>query len=58
MLMLLSLEILTVDPMIKNPERYLDDPKNIHFETNVKNRLYELVRTATSCPHILLLFLT
>jgi len=56
--MLLSLEILTVDPMIKNPERYLDDPKNIHFETNVKNRLYELVRTATSCPHILLLFLT
>lgn len=32
-----------VDPMIKNPERYLDDPKNIHFETNVKNRLYELL---------------
>ncbi|XP_010460626.1 PREDICTED: B3 domain-containing protein At4g34400-like [Camelina sativa] len=32
-----------VDPKIKNPETYLDDPKNIHFETNVKNRLYELL---------------
>ncbi|XP_019097846.1 PREDICTED: B3 domain-containing protein At4g34400-like [Camelina sativa] len=32
-----------VDPKIKDPETYLDDPKNIHFETNVKNRLYELL---------------
>ncbi|XP_023635064.1 B3 domain-containing protein At4g34400 isoform X2 [Capsella rubella] len=32
-----------VEPKIKNPETYLDDPKNIHFETNVKNRLYELL---------------
>lgn len=52
--MVLSLEIFTVDPIIKNPETYLDNPKNIHFETNVKNRLYELVRTATICPNILL----
>ncbi|KAL1215753.1 B3 domain-containing protein [Cardamine amara subsp. amara] len=32
-----------VPPKIKNPERYLDNPENIHFETNVKNRLYELL---------------
>ncbi|KAL0873012.1 hypothetical protein Bca101_022717 [Brassica carinata] len=27
---------------IKNPEVYLDDPKNVCFETIVKNRIYEL----------------
>ncbi|KAF8097756.1 hypothetical protein N665_0281s0020 [Sinapis alba] len=27
---------------IKNPEVYLDDPKNVCFETMVKNRIYEL----------------
>ncbi|CAH8322401.1 unnamed protein product [Eruca vesicaria subsp. sativa] len=27
---------------IKNPEVYLDDPKNVCFETVVKNRIYEL----------------
>ncbi|KFK30080.1 hypothetical protein AALP_AA7G214000 [Arabis alpina] len=31
-----------VKAKIKNPEKYLDDPKNIHFETGVKNRTYEL----------------
>lgn len=30
---------------IKNPEVYLDDPENVCFETIVKNRIYELVRT-------------
>ncbi|ESQ37943.1 hypothetical protein EUTSA_v10028696mg [Eutrema salsugineum] len=28
---------------IKNPEVYLDDPNNVHFETGVKNRKYELL---------------
>lgn len=31
---------------IKDPEKYLVDPKNVFFETNVKNRPYELVRIA------------
>ncbi|KFK30878.1 hypothetical protein AALP_AA6G037600 [Arabis alpina] len=30
-------------PKIKNPESYLDDPKNVFFESSIKNRLYELL---------------
>ncbi|KAF8064713.1 hypothetical protein N665_1172s0010 [Sinapis alba] len=32
-----------VKAIIENPEVYLDDPTNIHFETGVKNRKYELL---------------
>ncbi|KAJ0243242.1 B3 DNA binding domain-containing protein [Hirschfeldia incana] len=32
-----------VKPIIENPEVYLDDPANIHFETGVKNRKFELL---------------
>ncbi|KAG2312104.1 hypothetical protein Bca52824_023661 [Brassica carinata] len=32
-----------VKAIIENPEVYLDDPANIHFETGVKNRKYELL---------------
>ncbi|VVB12383.1 unnamed protein product [Arabis nemorensis] len=32
-----------VKPKIKNPERYLDNPKNVFFETSIKNRLFELL---------------
>ncbi|CAH8329616.1 unnamed protein product [Eruca vesicaria subsp. sativa] len=28
---------------IKDPEKYMVDPKNVYFETNVKNRKYELL---------------
>ncbi|CAF2133030.1 unnamed protein product [Brassica rapa] len=31
---------------IKDPEKYLVDPKNVFFETNVKNRPYELLVSA------------
>ncbi|KFK30083.1 hypothetical protein AALP_AA7G214300 [Arabis alpina] len=31
------------EPKIKNPEAYLLDPANIHFETSVKKRIYELL---------------
>uniref|UniRef100_A0A1J3H0F4 B3 domain-containing protein n=1 Tax=Noccaea caerulescens TaxID=107243 RepID=A0A1J3H0F4_NOCCA len=32
-----------VDPRIKDPESFLADPKNIHFETILKNRKHELL---------------
>uniref|UniRef100_A0A0D3ASD4 TF-B3 domain-containing protein n=1 Tax=Brassica oleracea var. oleracea TaxID=109376 RepID=A0A0D3ASD4_BRAOL len=32
-----------VKAIIENPEVYLDDPTNIHFETGVKNRKHELL---------------
>ncbi|ESQ53679.1 hypothetical protein EUTSA_v10026054mg [Eutrema salsugineum] len=32
-----------VKPKIKNPEAYLDNPRNIYFETGVKKRIYELL---------------
>ncbi|CAA7019904.1 unnamed protein product [Microthlaspi erraticum] len=32
-----------VDPRIKDPERFLADPMNIHFETILKNRKHELL---------------
>lgn len=37
--------MVTVKAIIQNPEVYLDDPANIHFETGVKNRKYELVKS-------------
>ncbi|KAG5413650.1 hypothetical protein IGI04_001217, partial [Brassica rapa subsp. trilocularis] len=32
----------TVVPKIKNPEKYLENPENIYFESELKNRPYEL----------------
>lgn len=40
----LFLENFTVVPKIKNPEKYLENPENIYFESELKNRPYELVR--------------
>ncbi|CAH2076784.1 unnamed protein product [Thlaspi arvense] len=37
---------ITAKPMIKDPEAYLDDPTNIHFETAMKNRKFELLINA------------
>ncbi|XP_024005760.1 B3 domain-containing protein At4g34400 [Eutrema salsugineum] len=32
-----------VKPKIKNPEAYLDNPRNVYFETGVKKRRFELL---------------